>query len=218
MFQTSSSKDLPMYCQGKPKRIPLLLFFAVFPAINEDYKFVHTKKHVNFANLEMKQTDFPPLTYNGQVQKLTWPQVTDRKKKSEIYKFWVPMVLWHPASFKRLGHLLWLRHGDKDAKKWFEVRSFQVTWPLKIGGQKLHIIRKIGVGIVIQNFAAIRAAVFSLLTKNLRGADIRPPPPCRCAGQELKRKCISKKILVILHFLVPQTGVTMIGGMTMITN
>ena len=30
-------------------------------------------------------------------------------------------------------------------------------------------------GIVMSNFAALRAAVFPLLTKNLRGADIRPP-------------------------------------------
>ena len=31
-------------------------------------------------------------------------------------------------------------------------------------------------GIVMPNFAALRAAVFPLSTKNLRGADIRPPP------------------------------------------
>ena len=35
------------------------------------------------------------------------------------------------------------------------------------------------------NFAALRAAVFQLSTKNLRGADIRPPP----VGARVKEKC-----------------------------
>ena len=44
----------------------------------------------------------------------------------------------------------------------------------------MHTMCKIDKGIVIPNFAALRAAVFPLFAKNLRGgADIRPPPSVR---------------------------------------
>ena len=43
----------------------------------------------------------------------------------------------------------------------------------------MHTMCKIDEVIVIPNFAALRAAVFPLFAKNLRGADIRPPPSVR---------------------------------------
>ena len=43
----------------------------------------------------------------------------------------------------------------------------------------MHILCKKDEGIVMPNFVALRAAVFPLSTKNLRGADIRPPVGAR---------------------------------------
>ena len=40
----------------------------------------------------------------------------------------------------------------------------------------MHTMCKIDKGIVIPNFAALRAAVFSLFAKNLRGGGYPPPP------------------------------------------
>ena len=41
----------------------------------------------------------------------------------------------------------------------------------------MHTMCKIDKGIVIPNFAALRAAVFPLFAKNLRGGRISAPPP-----------------------------------------
>ena len=59
---------------------------------------------------------------------------------------------------------------------WRRVTSSDlVTWPWKVGGHHLQTSRKIDQWIVMQNFAALRAAVF-LFFKNLGG---RPPVGAR---------------------------------------
>ena len=59
---------------------------------------------------------------------------------------------------------------------------------------------KEGEGIVMLNFAALRAAVYPLSTKNLRGADIRPP-----SVRGLKMICVKIVDLVQLY-LMPFTA------------
>ena len=80
----------------------------------------------------------------------------------------------HPASFKALSHLLWLWRDLKVAKRWCAVWSCKPTWwlvtsPFKVRDQNLHIMGKKDGGIVMPNFTALCAAVFSLSTKNSGG-------------------------------------------------
>ena len=86
------------------------------------------------------------------------------------------MGILHPATFKALGHLLWLWRGLKFAKKvmWGQViQTDLVTWSFMVESYDLRIMCKKDEGIVLSNFAAIRTAIFSLFTENLRGARIK---------------------------------------------
>ena len=48
-----------------------------------------------------------PLAYNGEVVRLTWPQVTDiHKKKSEIYVLWILSPFLTPRSFISIAQQL----------------------------------------------------------------------------------------------------------------
>ena len=71
---------------------------------------------------------------NREVHKLAWPWSSIKKIPRHRH-----VVLWNPASLQRLGHLLWLWHGDKDAKKWWDVGHSKwlddlpwVTWLLGV--------------------------------------------------------------------------------------
>ena len=76
------------------------------------------------------------------------------------------------------------------------IPSDLVTWPWMVGGHCLHRTRKINGLIVIQEFAALCAAVFCYLWKTLKG-DIRPRPSVR----GLRQTGSSKVYKGSFHFL-----------------
>ena len=125
---------------------------------------------------------FLPLTYSGEVMKMTWPEVTDIKNP----RYFIKIV----DTYVRIAHC--------------EFRRVWICDPSLIGSQTLkkgnlgsgHLMRPGGVtfGVIGSSFFKCakllaeqlwqiwRAAVFSLSAKNLKGADNRPPPPRPCAG------------------------------------
>ena len=55
----------------------------------------------------------------------------------------------------------------------------------------------------MQNFAALRAAVFPLSTKNLRGADIRPPVGARVNIDLIQKSFFTKVLGLLTNFPTP---------------
>ena len=66
------------------------------------------------------------------------------------------------------------------------IQTVLVTWRFKLESCNLHIMCKKDKEIRMSNFAALRAAVFPLSTKNLQGADIARPLGARVKSQWLK--------------------------------
>ena len=88
----------------------------------------------------------------------------------------------YTASFKEFGSLVCLWHDVKLRKTQLEVRSPNVTWRRDLWCHRVIVFLKMCqiVGwIAMANLAALRAAVFSLSAKNLRGGRITAPPAVR---------------------------------------
>ena len=88
------------------------------------------------AFVKNEPTIFSPLTSNGKLKKLTWRLTLGRHPytKSEINctssRLLRAYYILNPTTSKALGHLVWLWHGRKVAKRWCEVGSFKRTrWP-----------------------------------------------------------------------------------------
>ena len=81
------------------------------------------------------------------------------------------------------------------------IQTDLVTWPLKLGGYSLHIMCKNDEGIVMQNFAALRAAVFFTIYEKPPGGGYPPPP---LVGARVKHICKSSLFtakMLIAHVL-----------------
>ena len=82
------------------------------------------------------------------------------------------MSLLYTASFKEFGSLVCLWHDVKLRKTQLEVRSLNVTWRRDLWCHRvivfLEMCQIVGRS-AMANLAALRAAVFSLSAKNLRG-------------------------------------------------
>ena len=117
---------------------------------------------------------FPPLVYNGEVTSLTWPQVTSIKNpRYTNHLYWYPYAALKRRSWSRkncgsdrLSNFFW------GGVTWPRL----VTWPEMTWGQKNYTVSAKDALTGTENFAALRAAVFSLSWKNLRGGAFRRPP------------------------------------------
>ena len=95
------------------------------------------------------------------------------------------MLLLYIVSFKEFGSLVCLWHDVKLRKTQLEVRSLIATWSRDLWGHRVVVFLEMCqiVGwTAMANLAALRAAVFSLSAKNLRGGWNQPPP----AGARVK--------------------------------
>ena len=73
---------------------------------------------------------------------------------------------WHPATFKRLGQLLWVWHDSKVAKKWCEVGSFKLNRVLDPSKIVWHCLYK-----NMWNWWRSCNAKFRIFTINIRRED-----------------------------------------------
>ena len=137
----------------------------------------------------LKVPNFSPLTYNGEVTKLTWPKVTDIKNpKYTNCRHLRPYCTLRVS--KRSDH--WCAFGTMSNFEKRNLRSGHLMWP---GGVTFGAIGssfffwkcvKLLAETAMENLAALRAAVFSLSAKNLRGeADNRPPAVRRVNGMSV---------------------------------
>ena len=130
-------------------------------------QFIWNRKHLHVS----------PLTYNGEVAKLTWPQVTDIKNP-KYTNCWYPC----PLTICQVWNLSDKNSGLDTIANIFGGRVTKldlVTWPDVTWGQNFNTESRIDVREGMQNFAALRAAVFSPDAKNRRGGQKWPPPPGR---------------------------------------
>ena len=111
------------------------------------------------------------------------------------------MTLQHPPSFKKFGHHLRPWHDNKDAKKWLDVGSFQVTWWLDLKDRRSPLLD------IMQNWwinshAKFRSAMrrdVSAICENLKGAVYQPPPVgARVKEDSDKGSCCNGRWSVIL--------------------
>ena len=96
------------------------------------------------------------------------------------------MLLLYIVSFKEFGSLVCLWHDVKLRKTQLEVRSLTATWSRDLWVHRVVVFLEMCqiVGwTAMANLAALRAAVFSLSAKNLRGGGWNQPPP---AGARVK--------------------------------
>ena len=130
--------------------------------------------------------DFSPLTYNGEVKKLSWKKICI-DLRSSIQKIRDKQVvgscgLVTSCKFQsvRSSTLALMRFQNCKKVMWGRVTQADLmTWPFKIGSYNFNIIYKKDQGIGMPNFAALRAVVCPLSTKNLRGRISAPPPSVR---------------------------------------
>ena len=91
------------------------------------------------------------------------------------------MLLLYIVSFKEFGSLVCLWHDVKLRKTQLEVRSLTATWSRDLWGHRVVVFLEMCqiVGwTAMANLAALRAAVFSLSAKNLRGGGgVKSTPP-----------------------------------------
>ena len=101
------------------------------------------------------------------------------------------MLLLYIVSFKEFGSLVCLWHDVKLRKTQLEVRSLTATWSRDLWGHRVVVFLEMCqiVGwTAMANLAALRAAVFSLSAKNLRGGGWnQPPPPVRGSNCCMRR-------------------------------
>ena len=107
------------------------------------------------------------------------------------------MLLLYIVSFKEFGSLVCLWHDVKLRKTQLEVRSLTATWSRDLWGHRVVVFLEMWqiVGwTAMANLAALRAAVFSLSAKNLRGVEINPPPAGARVNQQYDfQKCQMSK-------------------------
>ena len=85
---------------------------------------------------------FSPLTYNGEVTKLTWPKVTDIKIRNiQIVDTYMSLLYVH-CEFQRVRITGGLWHDVKLRKTQLEVRSLNVTWRRDLWGHPVIVFWK----------------------------------------------------------------------------
>ena len=128
-----------------------------------------------------------PLTYNGEIIEVTWPQVTDIKK-SEIYKSNGLLHLQTSESLKPIGRTLWLWHDFElqQQNTWGWVMwSVLVTWPDLTRNIFLAKTCAMNVPTKSESFSLLAPAVWRWDKKDLRVGLLKPPP-----GIGLKGVCL----------------------------
>ena len=125
-----------------------------------------------------------PLTSNGEVTKLTWPEVTDIKNpKYTNCRHLCPYCTLRVS--KSSDH--WCAFGTMSNFEKRNLRSDHWMWPggvtfVVIGSSFFCVeICQIVGWTAMANLAALRATVFFAICEKLRG-DWYPPPPLSCAG------------------------------------
>ena len=126
---------------------------------------------------------FSPLTYNGEITKLTRPQVNDIKNlKYTNCRHLCPYCTMRVS--KSSDH--WCALGTmsnfekRNLRSGHLIRPGHVTFGVS-GSSFLEMCQSVG-WTAIANLAALRAAVFSLSAKNLTGGGGWNQPPRRCEG------------------------------------
>ena len=127
---------------------------------------------------------FSPLTYNGEVTKLTWPKVTDIKNlKYTNYRHLCPYCAmrvskssFHWCAFGKMSNFE--KHSLRSGHL---MRPGHVTFEV-IGSSFFRKCCQIVGWIATANLAALRAAVFSLSAKNCKGGGGNQSP----AGARVK--------------------------------
>ena len=78
-------------------------------------------KELEWFAAQKRYLEFPPLTYNGEPAKMTWPEVTDMEiPRYTFYKYWRSNVILKVSSFS-------LKNCGRDATANFLGGG--VTWP-----------------------------------------------------------------------------------------
>ena len=128
--------------------------------------------------------NFLPLTYNGEVMKLTWPEVTDMKNPRYTNRRYLPMSVLHTASFKEFESLMCLWQTLKLWKMQLEVRSLNVTWRRDLWGHRVIVFWKCAKLLAEQLWqtwrlgSATRRRFFAICEKPEGKGRIPAPRPC----------------------------------------
>ena len=145
---------------------------------------------------------FSPLTYNGEVTKLTWPKVTDIKNsKYTNCRHLCPYCAMRVSN--SLDH--WCAFGNMSN---FEKRSLRSGHLMRPGHMTFGVIGspffrkcvKLLTEWLWQIWRRYAPPFFSLSAKNRTGAEINPPPPVlglKIPSQEIITCHVIKRLLII---------------------
>ena len=129
------------------------------------------------AKVNITELIFCPLTYNGEVAKMTWPEVTDIKNPRYTFCRHCDLII-----FRKFHNFPWNIVAVARWESYFVVVSLDLTWWPDLTWPWAEIFTKVAEkmgGKVGENPAALRAAVFSLSSKNPRGGGRSNAPPSR---------------------------------------
>ena len=132
------------------------------------------------AKVNITELIFCPLTYNGQVAKMTWHEVIDIKIRDISFVGTDDLII-----LRKFHNFPWNIVAVARLEIYFVVGSLDLTWWPDLTWTWVEIFTKVAEnmgGKVGENPAALRAAVFSLSLKKPEGGVQTPPPPSRARG------------------------------------